>query len=298
MAARLLTGLGIGGILPNLLAITSMLSTHEQASRNGTLISSAIPIGGGLAGLLIYLAPSDWSWRALLHMGGWVPVVVAGLLAWRIPDLRKDRVEGGSLLDLLSRRQRNVTIPLWLALLSMLMISYVLINWLPTLFRSMGLTGREGGLVMLFFSASGSIAVLLFGWAMKPARTLRTAMLGYAGTLLGIIALALCGPGAGFFTIVAAVSIVSFFQTGAQYLLYGVSSQGYPPALKGTGAGAALGAGRIGAAVGPAVAGLILNTGGSTHLILMAMMPVLAISACSVTVLLKSIYADRSPPRR
>ncbi len=50
---------------------------------------------------------------------------------------------------------------------------------------------------------------------------------------------------------------------GAQFSLYAVAHALYPPALRGAGAGAAVGVGRLGSIAGPLVAGELRAAGAT-----------------------------------
>lgn len=289
--ARAVTGIGMGAALPNLLSIVAAHSRADEMARRGTIMASSVPVGGGLVGLLIFLGPADMAWRTVLHVGGWIPVGMALLIIPLLPGTPKSghhpaggEAEAAPISALFTQGKAATTLLLWFAFLTMLIISHILINWLPTFFRAMDLSSREGGLAMLTFSAAGIAGSLLFGAALAPRSYHRAALVGYAGTVAGIFGLLLTGQ--NLTAIILAVAVVSFFQTGAQYMLYGVGPTLYAAGIRGTGSGAAFAAGRLGAAIGPFSAGLILAAGGTAHSVLLAAVPVALASLLAVLAIL------------
>ena len=188
-----------------------------------------------------------------------------------------------------------MTLSLWASFFLMLVISYILINWLPTFFSRMGMAPREGGLVMLVFSFSGALAAIVFGIALKDRRRTRLlTLIGFGGTAVGAVCLLIAGPNP--FSIAAAVAVISIFQTGGQYLLYGLSPTLYPPALRGSGAGAALAAGRLGAVVGPVAAGLIMAAGGGYESVILMILPITLVALLAALKLSPGDEPDSSQP--
>ena len=79
-ATRLLVGLGLGGAIPNAIALVTDVSTAQ--ARNGVIATTYIgmPVGGSLASLMI-LGLGAARWRELFFLGGVTPIVVAALRA-------------------------------------------------------------------------------------------------------------------------------------------------------------------------------------------------------------------------
>src|SRR5262249_43277462 len=69
---------------------------------------------------------------------------------------------------------------------------------------------------------------------------------------------------------------------GANYALYGLAGSYYPSAFRGTGSGAAVAVGRVGAIVGPLLPGLLLSSGANVDEVIKLMMPAAAIAGVAV----------------
>ncbi|MCP3730298.1 MFS transporter [Sphingomonas sp. MG17] len=291
IATRVLTGIGIGAALPNVLSYVATLVAPERRAGVGTIMGSAVPIGGGVAGLLIFAFPSDLSWRAIVLLGGILPLALTLPLALMLPKARADvraRVEKLPLGNLFEAERRFLTPMLWLASFLTMSLFYALINWLPTFLGQMGLGKGQVGLMMLLFTYTGAISAIVFGIVLQtPGRTKKLAIAGFVGTGAGAIALHFAGP--DFASIAAAALLTATFSSGAQCLLLGLSPTIYPLALRGRGAGAAIAAGRLGAIVGPMSAGFILAAGSTYGTVYLLMVP-LAIAALFATL----VVLDRS----
>ena len=81
IAMRLLTGLGLGGAMPNLIAIAAeSVETRHRVSAI-TLVMAALPFGGATAGFMALGQRFGWSWRPIFIVGGLAPIVVALLIS-------------------------------------------------------------------------------------------------------------------------------------------------------------------------------------------------------------------------
>jgi len=84
-AARLLTGLGLGGALPNLIALTAESSPEHRRSANVTMMYSGAPFGGAIASWVsMVMASSHWRW--IFVVGGIAPLLLAPVMAVSMPE--------------------------------------------------------------------------------------------------------------------------------------------------------------------------------------------------------------------
>lgn len=289
IAMRVLTGLGIGAALPNVLSYVATLSAPGRSAGIGTIMAAAVPVGGGVAGFLIFLFPSNLSWQAIVVIGGILPLTLVIPLAVLLPAVRFSPhpvADRQSLADLFNSKRRPLTLTLWVASFLTMSVFYILINWLPTFFGQMGLNKSQAGLVMLIFTYTGAASAVAFGFLLnKPGRTKALSILGFGGMAFGAVVLQMVGP--SLESIAIAAVIASAFSSGAQCLLLGVCPTIYPLALRGRGAGAAIAAGRMGAIVGPMSAGFILAAGATHGTVYWLIVPVAIIALVAMLSLLK-----------
>ncbi len=276
MVTRAITGLGIGALFPTLIAVIALLSPPDKASRRATAMVSAITIGSSFAAILLMIVPG-FAWRHLLLIGGLLPLALAPIALFTMERFSSAPApQAPSLLALLREGRAGTTLLLWLAIFAIGMVTYILLNWLPALLGSMRYADGSIAFVMLSFTLASSLGVLAFAALMKPSRMRAVVMWGYTGAAIGILAIVTAGE--DLMLMLLAVSIQGFFQTGLQCLLYGLSPTFYPDWLRGSGAGAAVGAGRIGSIVGPVAIGVLLDLGFSGQALLTTTIPVLLLS--------------------
>ena len=79
---------------------------------------------------------------------------------------------------------------------------------------------------------------------------------------------------------------------GAQFVLYGFSPVYYPTSVRGTGVGAAVAVGRLGAVAGPMLAGAVLASGHNAGDVMMVLLPLILVAYGAVFVLLTRPTAE------
>ena len=86
MVFRLLAGLGLGGATPCFIALTSEYAPARLRAAIVTLMWSAFPFGGMIGGLLNSYLLTQMGWQAIFYIGGVVPLVIAVLLFFYLPE--------------------------------------------------------------------------------------------------------------------------------------------------------------------------------------------------------------------
>lgn len=241
LLARFATGLGFGGAMPNLIAIAAEISTPSRRGAVTSAMFCGMPAGGAAVSLLAKLAGDAVDWRMLFLIGGALPLLVAPLIAWLLPETRPaggPKPEHDLLGALFGGGRAIPTLLLWAANLLTLVVMYLLLNWLPTLVVAKGHTAGDGAGASLAFNLVGIVGALVLGLSADRAGVRWTMLASYLG-----LALALWGLGAagGLDQILALSGAVGFLVLGTQYVLYGVAPALYPRSACGAGAGAAVG---------------------------------------------------------
>lgn len=302
VAMRLLTGLGLGGAMPNLIAFISEAGSAPRSAMRVTVMTSAIPVGGAIAGLLVLLNPT-MSWRTIFHFGGWPPIALAlamlALLPESMPFLDARRARAGEArasitTALFGEGRGRATILLWVAMLGTLTTLYLLLNWFPTLLVGKGYAKPEATLITLVFSLGGAIGSVILGVVLGRARKLPLFVVTYLGMAAALLLLATMGRDMGLALVTSLAA--GFFVIGSQFLLYGLTPTYYPVSVRGTGVGSAIAIGRIGAVAGPFLAGQILASGRDAAAVLFALIPILAVALVAVLLLLAWRNAGATSP--
>lgn len=290
LVARFLTGVGLGGALPNLIALVAENMPLSRRSVAIGLLYAGMPTGGAIASLtsLVGTAPSDW--RSIFWVGGIAPLVVLPLVALLMPAARPPMIAGaegriGFFRAVLGEGRAKNSAILWFGFFLALVLMYILLSWLPSLLISRGVARADAALVQAAFNLFGAMGSICTGWVMDREQFRRVAAIGiFALTALTLAAAAGASSSALLFWL-ALGGALGATVSGCQATLYGLAPSFYPTAMRGTGVGVAVSAGRCGAAAGPLLAGQMLAAGFSATEILLALLPVLTLSGVATTYL-------------
>lgn len=281
---RFLTGLGLGGALPNLIALTAESTTPDRAATRVTLLSAAMPAGGGIASALLAFVPS-LDWRVIFWIGGLAPIAIGAVMTIILPEspafMARTDEHRPNIRDALTGDGRTkTTLRLWAAFFLTLMVLYLLLNWLPVLLVSKGYSKPEAAMVALAFTVGGVLGSIAIGRLARRTPRWPVYLLVWVGMALSMGGLGLIGHTlplgllAGF--------CVGISVNGGQFLLYGLSAEPYPAALRGTGVGFAVGVGRFGSIAGPLFAGALLAAGKDAGTVLTGAVPLILLALVAV----------------
>jgi AAHS family 4-hydroxybenzoate transporter-like MFS transporter len=264
LVLRFLTGLGLGGAVPN---ATALISEHASARQRPLLVSVGLvgfALGGMLcAALAVPLVP-HFGWRSLYLVGGVLPLLLIPVLHRYLLDApgapRAHEATGDrGVRRLFAPPLAADTWRLWLALFVNMMVMFFLANWVPYLAGKAGFTPQQGSLAALALNLGGVIGPLLLA---ALCRYLDARRVIGSGFVLAGLSLAAIGHATGSFAAyVTAAALAGFFVFGAQITLHALAAAAYPSALRATGIGWALGCGRVGSVLGPLIGGQLLHSG-------------------------------------
>lgn len=303
IAARFLTGIGLGGALPNLVALVAENSRPERKNASVGLLYAGLPSGGAIASLISLLGPNG-NWQEIFIVGGLAPLIVAPVLAFLLPDSRQQALERESLgqlkppgvaTTLFAEGRAPRTLLLWLGFFLALLTFYLLLNWLPTLLIGRGLPRHDAALVQMSFNVMGALASIGAG-ALMDRLDLRVMAAGSFTLAAGGLALLVVTPPYLAACLVTG-GVVGMTMSAAQALLYAITPTNYPTVARGTGVGAAVAVGRLGSAAGPLLAGVLLGSGRTPTEVLMTLAPIVLASGLTITLLAQLMTADRRGPK-
>jgi len=292
LVVRFLTGLGLGGALPGIMTITSEFTPRRMRATVVGLMFCGFPLGAVVGGVVAAKLIPTYGWQSVFIVGGAVPLLLVPLIALRLPEsahflaIRGDHARLGLILErmgsqvpaaditperaatrspvagLFTEGRAAGTLLLWMSLFLSLLLSYLLVNWIPIMARQTGVgpVGAILGVAVLNFGAVfGALALgRLADRARRPARVLGVAF------ALGGLAIASIGLTGGSWVILLSTTFVAgFFAIGAQICTVAFCAGFYETALRATGVGWSVGVGRTGAIVGPVLAGFLVGAGMS-----------------------------------
>lgn len=284
ITARLATGLGLGGALPNLLAFTSENATAGRERQAVALLYCGVPIGGAAVSLLGAAIGTDW--RTLFIVGGVLPLALAFVMHRSMPSDRiPSQIETRIIqpLDALFGGGRLVSsLLIWTSFFATLVILYLVLNWLPTLLTGLGLDAQTAFAAQLSFNLGG----LILCATTAPMLDRPQGWLVALGSFTAIpVLLWLASP---IETPTSAIAF-AFLLGGAvlvtQSYLYALAPRIYPSSARGIGVGGAVAAGRLGSISGPLLGAALLSSSGGTIGVLRGIIPVAIIAGIAAIAL-------------
>ena len=281
LLVRFLTGLGLGGAMPNFIALSAEAVEPSRRVNTVTAVTAALPLGGALAGLIaLSQGLLGWDWRAIFYVGGLGPVVLALVM---IPALRESRADKAAdeisttvapvppmSTALFGGGRAGTTVQLWLGFFFAQMVLLLMLNWLPTLFVGLRFSHAQASWASILFNVSGAFVGTLLARRCIGAERRLWIMLTYGGIAVSLLLL----PNASTFVLAAiACALAGATIIGAQLILYASAPRYYGKTIRGTGVGAAVGIGRLGSILGPLYGGVLLALGGASAAVLVGTIP-------------------------
>ncbi|SAL84387.1 4-hydroxybenzoate transporter [Caballeronia arvi] len=291
MLLRFLAGIGMGGVVPNSVALVAEYAPKRLRATWVTLMFSGFSIGAGSGGAVSSALIHRFGWPVMFAVGGVGSLLVAVLLIFTLPESAKLLVirqrDPQVLRKLVARLRPELKIPadalfvpgevrekqrfvlklifsdglaaitplLWIVFIVNSMALYFLQNWLPILMEGMGIDPRGAGLITMMFSVGGVIGGLVLCRFVDRHGVAAIISL----PVIGLPVVASLGHGSSQGWLMLAVFATGFCVVGAQYGLYAVAGMIYPTSFRSAGVGSAISVGKIGSVSGPVIGGLLLS---------------------------------------
>lgn len=287
---RFLAGLGIGGVMPNVVALMTEYAPKRSRSTLVALMFSGYAIGGMASALLGAWLVADYGWKIMFYLAG-IPFLALPLIWKFLPEslmflTKKGQTEQvrsivqkiapeqpisaqtqfklnepaagdeAPLKALFQQGRTFSTAMFWVAFFMCLLMVYALGSWLPKLMIQAGYS-LGASMLFLFALNIGGMAGAIGGGVLADKFHLKP-VLSIMFTV-GAIALVLLGFNSPQFVLYSLIAVAGAATIGSQILLYTFVAQFYPAAVRSTGMGWASGIGRIGAIVGPVLTGALLT---------------------------------------
>lgn len=284
---RFLTGVGLGGALPNLVAIAAESAAPDRRGRAVAFMYAGVPIGGAVASLVAMMGLHE-DWQSIFLIGGVLPLLLVVPLYLLMPPFRVSHdaaVPASRWAALFAPGTVAGTLLLWSAFFFGLIVVYLLLNWLPQLLVSLGFERSQASMVQILFNIGGAAGSILGGRLLDGERPALSAGAVFAALILALLVMSAI-PSGNMAAALAAGALVGGGLLCAQALLYGVAPQCYPAEVRGTGVGLAVAVGRLGSIVGPLFAGALLANGWSPTEVIYAILPVAAICGLATVALI------------
>ena len=285
---RFIAGLGIGGVMPNVVSLMSEYSPKKSRSTLVALMFSGYAVGGMMsAGLGIWIVP-NYGWEIMFYLAV-VPMLMLPFMLKFLPEsvafLMAQKREGEArdiltqvaplkhineqdvltvppttdskapVLELFRDGRAMSTMMFWVAFFCCLLMVYALGSWLPKLMSNAGYALSSSLMFLMVLNVGAIIGAVGGGW-LADRLSLRSVLVSFF--ILGSGSLVLLGYESPMWFLYILVGIAGATTIGSQILLYAYVAQYYPTSIRSTGLGWASGIGRNGAIVGPLLGGALL----------------------------------------
>ncbi len=286
--ARALTGLGLGGAMPNLIALAAEASGTGSRNTSIAMTYIGMPLGGAVASLIVLVLPTE-AWRMVFRTGGIAPLLIVPFMLWFMPSSRGTAAPAAVVPDrnpvriLFNGGRWRTTLLLWLGFFLIVLTLHLMLNWLPLLLVGRGLTKAQAALAQVGFNGGGGVAALLIGSRLDTKWQRPTIALTLL-TLPAMLALIATTP-PSIWVLFGLVVLLGGSILGSQVIAYGVAGVFYPAADRGTGVGTAVAIGRVGSLVGPLFAAALVGAGRTPAQVLFGVLPIVLVCGVAVGIL-------------
>jgi AAHS family 4-hydroxybenzoate transporter-like MFS transporter len=302
LVIRFLTGLGLGGAMPNAIAVTAEYNPQRRRATMVMITFCGFSIGAALGGLLAADLIPRFGWRSVFIVGGIAPLLMVPALAWRLPEsirflaaagrapervaallkrispntvfapnarfvVHETHLAGIPVAHLFREGRAVVTLLLWVVFFMSLLDLYFLASWLPTVINDLCASVSLAVVIGSLLQVGGVVATFALG-SVIDRFSFRALALVYFGAVFAVGAIGQLGHSAVLVSI--AIFAAGFCVVGGQIAANALAAGFYPTSVRATGVGWALGIGRIGSIVGPLVGGVLLAEKWSTSAVFIA----------------------------
>ena len=314
MAIRFLGGLGIGGVPGAAAALVAETVPRQNRPTFVAWTLIGIPLGGFFGGFVGAFCIPRFGWHSVYFIGGGVTVaIILACVAWLPESSRYLALRGRnpaqlarlmrridpagaytaenhyvlptgednrtSIAALFAHGRTRMTLLYWLGSFVNLLIFYFVVNWTPTLFRESGLSANLATISTSAVNSGGMLFGLVLGAFCNRMGTRNAAASTFLVSATGLLLMSVM-DGAPVPMMIGAFLAGAGAIGGASALTW-FGAESYPTALRSTGIGWSLSAGRIGSVISPWVVSIPLGLGWhADQILLLPLIPALAGAAC------------------
>jgi benzoate transport len=298
-AFRVLTGIGIGGMLASLNVITSEYSSKKWRSTAISIQVIGYPIGATIGGSIAAVMIAQYGWRSAFLFGAIASLAMIPLVILRLPEsldfliakrpanalqylnrlllgMGRERatelpeapateqryVKGNPLGQLFSGGLARSTLLIWSSFFLLMFTFYFVLSWTPKLLVAAGMSNQQGITGGVLLNVGGIIGGALFAYLSSRLNLKRLAATYLIITAAALVLFAMFASNLGMAFPIAV--LIGAFIFGSMAGLYSLAPILYPAAIRTTGMGWAIGIGRIGAIIAPTIVGFLIDGGWKT----------------------------------
>jgi len=287
LVLRFMAGLGIGGLLPTMAAVASEFSNQKRKDLAVGFVQAGWPVGAILMGFYTAWIVPQSGWRFAYLSAGIVSFVMLIMIIFFMPEsieyllkkqpknavLRISKVlrkighagidvlpeiterEKPGLLTLFNKDYRSSTIRLWIGIFFGFMTLYTLISWVPSIATDSGMPFKMATYVGTVLNIGAFLGSTGIGWLASRFRLKRLISTFF---LIAFEVMILYGTlTLSYALIFITTFLIGIFVQGGFNGYWPATTRVYATEVRTTGVGWAVGAGRFGAILGPALFGIL-----------------------------------------
>ena len=287
---RFLAGLGIGGVMPNVVAQMTEYSPKKIRATMVTLMFSGYAVGGMLAAVLGKQLIEGYGWQSVFLAAG-LPVLLIPFILKSLPESMpyllkqgrhdelkviveklqpgfnptasdrfalpaEDKASNATVGHLFHDGRGFSTVMFWITFFMSLFLTYALSSWLTKLMANAGYSLGSALTFVLVLNFGAMIGAVGGGWLADRFHIKKVLICMYTIAAIGITLLGVKMPTEALFFVVGLVGATTI---GTQIVTYAYTGQFYPMAIRSTGIGLASGVGRSGAILAPILIGMLVS---------------------------------------
>jgi MFS transporter, AAHS family, benzoate transport protein len=289
IACRIIAGLGLGGVMPNVIALMTEFSPKNKRTALVAFVFAGYSTGAIVAALTSRVLLPKVGWEPTMWLAV-IPLIMLPFIIKSVPEsvaylLEKGEVEkvktvlakvnpsitqsdqielpktthsvaGSTFMQLFKDKRTFSTVMFWIAFFCSLLLVFALNTWLPRLLMAAGFNLSSS----LLFTAVMQLGAILGTVVLGPVMD----KIGFKKVLVplffsGALALGLIGFSKNAALIFGLIAIIGAASVGAQNLSNTFVSQYYPTHMRATALGSTMAFGRIGGILAPLIVGFILT---------------------------------------
>ncbi len=289
---RLITGIGIGGMLAAINAVAAELSNLRHRSLAMAIMVIGFPVGGVVGGLIVQQVLKGETWRAVFALGAvttalFIPLVLLfvpetpAFLDQKRPARALERINRtfarfglpglerlapqptaeakASVFDILRPALIATTAVLTLGYFFHAVTFYFILKWAPKIVSDLGHSPSQAAGVLTAANLGGALGGAVFGVFMHRFGLRRPMLVVLLGSIVGVGAFGLHDKASSLLVWSLAAALGMAFANAAIVGFYASFAAGFPTHVRATGTGFAVGIGRLGGAMSPIVAGYLFK---------------------------------------
>jgi len=307
---RIITGIGIGGLLAAITAITAEFSNLKNRALCISIMAIGYPLGGVIGGEIASRLLTHYDWRAIFYFGAAVTVLFIPVFFFMVPEsihwlVRKqpagalDKVNATmkrlghkavatlpeiatearnkSMGDLFSPGLRRITTIITAAYFLQITTYYFILKWVPQVIVDKGFSDVSGADMLKFANFGGLLGGIILGLL-----TLRVEVrkLTIATLVLSAVFITLLGTMTDLNSFAFIVTLCGFFGNAGIIGMYALFPAAFPTHVRASGVGFVVGMGRGGAYLSPIIVGFMFDRGLSLPMVTMLISIGAVIGAC------------------